>query len=70
MKNWPNLTVPRFLFPFERASRPRQRPDPRVSATNHKRHGSGEPSGFIGLPLRPGRTRNRFLEEQIQTRHR
>jgi hypothetical protein len=42
-------------------------PNAQVFATNDKRHGSGEPSGFIGFPLRAGSTRGSFSEDQTQT---
>ena len=38
-----------------------------ASATNDKRNGSGEPSGFTGFPLRAGSTRACLLEDQRQT---
>ena len=63
----PNLiTVPRFLVPFACASRLHHSPSPQVSATDHKRHASGEPSGFTGFPLRAGRTRGCLLGDQMQ----
>jgi hypothetical protein len=63
----PNLTAPRLLFPLNCASRLRHSPDSQVFATNDKRHGSGEPSGFAGFSLRAGRTRSCFLRHQMQT---
>jgi hypothetical protein len=63
----PNLTAPRLLFSLDRASRLRHSPHPQVFATNDKRRGSGEPSGFTGFPLRAGRTRSCFLGHQMQT---
>ncbi len=63
----PNLTAPRLLFSLDRASRLRHSPHPQVFATNDKRHGSGEPSGFTGFSLRAGRTRSCFLGHQMHT---
>jgi hypothetical protein len=62
----PNLTVPGFLVPFDCASRLCHSPSPQVSATNYKRHASGEPSGFTGFPLRTGRKRGYLLGDQMQ----
>ena len=62
----PNLTAPRLLFSHNCASRLRHSPHPQVFATNDKRHGSGEPSGFTGFSLRAGRTRSCFLGHQMQ----
>jgi hypothetical protein len=63
----PNLTAPRLPFPFDCASRLRHSPHPPVFATNDKRHGSGEPSGLTGFPLRAGRKRGCLLRDQMQT---
>jgi hypothetical protein len=63
----PNLTAPRHLFSLDYASRLRHSPHPQVFATNDKRHGSGEPSGFTGFSLRAGRTGSCFLGYQMQT---
>jgi hypothetical protein len=63
----PNLTAPRLLFSLDCASRLRHSPHPQVFATNDKRRGSGEPSGFTGFSLRAGRTRGCFLAHQMQT---
>lgn len=63
----PNLTAPRLLFSLNYASRLRHSPHPQVFATNDKRRGSGEPSGFTGFSLRAGRTRGCFLGHQMQT---
>jgi hypothetical protein len=63
----PNLTAPRLLFSLNCASRLLHSPYPQVFATNGKRHGSGEPSGFTGFSLRAGRTRSCFLGHQMQT---
>ena len=63
----PNLTAPRLLFSLNCASRWRHSPYPQGFATNDKRHGSGEPSGFTGFSLRAGRTGSCFLGHQMQT---
>jgi hypothetical protein len=63
----PNLTAPRLLFSLDCASRLRHSPHPQVFATNDKRRGSGEPSGFAGFSLRAGRTRSCFLGHQMHT---
>ncbi len=63
----PSLTTPRLLFSLNYASRLRHTPHPQVFATNDKRRGSGEPSGFTGFSLRAGRTRSCFLGHQIHT---
>ena len=63
----PNLTAPRLLLSLDCASRLRHSPHPQVFATNDKRRGSGEPSGFTGFSLRAGRTRGCFLGDQKQT---
>ena len=63
----PNLTAPRLLFSLDCASRLRHSPHPQVFASNDKRRGSGEPSGFTGFSLRAGRTRSCFLGHQMQT---
>jgi len=63
----PNLTAPHLLFSLNCASRLRHSPHPQVFATNDKRRGSGEPSGFTGFSLRAGRTRSCFLGHQMQT---
>ena len=63
----PNLTAPRLLFSLDCASRLHHSPHPQDFATNDKRRGSGEPSGFTGFSLRAGRTRSCFLGHQMQT---
>jgi len=63
----PNLTTPRLLFSLNCASRLRHSPHPQVFATNDKRRGSGEPSGFTGFSLRAGRTRSCFLGHHMNT---
>ena len=63
----PNLTAPRLHFSLNCASRLRHSPHSQVFATNDKRRGSGEPSGFTGFSLRAGRTRGCFLGHQMQT---
>ena len=63
----PNLTAPRLLFSLDCASRLRHSPHPQVFASNDKRRGSGEPSGFTGFSLRAGRTGSCFLGHQMQT---
>jgi hypothetical protein len=63
----PNLAAPCLLFHFDCASGLRHGPHRQASATNDKRNGSGEPSGFTGFPLRVGSTRACLLEDQRQT---
>ncbi len=63
----PNLTAPRLLFSLNSASRLRHSPHSQVFATNDKRRGSGEPSGFTGFSLRAGRTGSGFLGHQKHT---
>ena len=63
----PNLTAPSLPFSLNCASRLRHSPHPQVFATNDKRRGLGEPSGFTGYSLRAGRTRGCFLGDQLQT---
>jgi hypothetical protein len=62
----PNLTAPRLPFPFDCAFQLRHSPHPPVFATNHERHGSGEPSGLTGFPFRAGRKRDCLLGDQMQ----
>jgi hypothetical protein len=62
----PNLTAPDLPFSPNCASNFRHSPHPQVSATNDKRRGSGEPSGFTGFPLLAISTGGRFSEDQEQ----